>query len=80
MYYTYIIETVSQPAHFYVGSTSDLPARMADHNAGLSAHTAKFRPWKLKWYCAFETRAKAEEFERYLKTASGRAFQAKRIA
>ena len=44
---------------------------------GRSDHTAKYRPWKLVWYAAFHIRAKAESFERYLKTASGRAFQKK---
>lgn len=80
MFCTYILQTLSEPPHFYVGSTADLPKRLEDHNAGRSTHTAKFRPWKLKWYCAFETRTKAEEFERYLKTASGRGFQTKYIA
>ncbi len=77
MYYTYVLETVEEPKHLYVGSTEDLTVRMADHNAGRSNHTAKYRPWKLVWYAAFHIRAKAESFERYLKTASGRAFQKK---
>jgi predicted GIY-YIG superfamily endonuclease len=63
--------------HFYVGSTEDLVARISDHNAGRSTHTAKFRPWTLAWYCAFPTPGKAANFERYLKSASGRAFQKK---
>lgn len=79
MYYTYIIESTEGPGHFYAGSTEDLVARMTDHNAGRSPHTAKFRPWKLVWYCAFPTCAKAEAFERYLKSASGRAFQKKHL-
>ena len=45
--------------------------------SALSSNTAPFRPWKLHWYCAFGGRAKAETFERYLKSASGRAFQVK---
>jgi putative endonuclease len=77
MYYTYVLETVDEPKHYYVGSTEDLTVRMADHNAGRSTHTAKHRPWKLVWYAAFPNRAKVESFERYLKTASGRAFQKK---
>ncbi len=80
MCYTYVIETVSEPKHWYVGTTEDVSARLADHNAGRSSHTAKYRPWNLVWYCAFPTRAKAETFEGYLKTASGRAFQKKHLA
>lgn len=79
MYYTYIIESTEGTGHFYVGSTEDLVTRLADHDAGRSRHTAKFRPWKLVWYCAFHTRPKAESFETYLKSASGRAFQKKRL-
>ncbi len=80
MCYTYIIETVHEPRHWYVGTTEDVSARLADHNAGRSPHTAKYRPWNLIWFCAFPTRARAEIFERYLKTASGRAFQKKHLA
>jgi putative endonuclease len=79
MYYAYVLETVNELKHYYVGSTEDLTARMAYHNAGRSQHTAKYRPWKLVWYSAFLNKTKAEAFERYLKTASGRAFQKKHI-
>jgi putative endonuclease len=79
MIYVYVLESVAEPKCLYVGSTEDLTTRMTDHNAGRSRHTAKYRPWKLVWYSAFVSRAKAEAFERYLKTASGRAFQKKRL-
>lgn len=79
MTYVYILETISEPTHFYVGSTDNLRNRVAAHNAGNSIHTAKLRPWKLRWYCGFETRTKAEEFERYLKSASGRAFSRRHL-
>jgi len=80
MHYVYILESIAEPERFYVGATSDLKARVADHNAGRSPHTAKHRPWRLRWYCAFESKPQAEVFERYLKSASGRAFQKKHIA
>jgi len=79
MYYTYVIESIAEPTHYYAGSTEDLRARIADHNAGRSTHTSKYRPWRLVWYGAFQHRAKAEAFERYLKSASGRAFQKKHL-
>ena len=80
MYYTYIVQSVLQPTHFYVGFTEDIATRLTDHNAGRSTHTSKYRPWKLVWYCGFPTRTQAEAFERYLKSASGRAFQKKRLS
>ncbi len=80
MHYTYILESVGNPKHYYVGATSDLRARLSDHNAGRSPHTSKHRPWRMKWYCAFDDQAHAESFEAYLKSASGRTFQKKHIA
>jgi predicted GIY-YIG superfamily endonuclease len=56
-----------------------LKQRIADHNAGKSKHTAKFIPWKLVWYCAFADKLQALEFEKYLKSHSGRAFAKKRL-
>nr|WP_283809955.1 GIY-YIG nuclease family protein [Bradyrhizobium forestalis] len=40
---------------------------------------AKFKPWKLVWYCAFPDKMKALAFETYLKSHSGRAFSKKRL-
>jgi putative endonuclease len=54
--------------------TDDLRQRLREHNAGESSYTAKFRPWKLTTYVAFTDPAKAEAFERYLKSGSGPAF------
>jgi putative endonuclease len=44
-----------------------------------SRHTAKYKPWRLVSYVAFSDERKAIEFERYLKSASGRAFANKRL-
>ena len=75
MHYVYILTSLSHAERFYVGCTDDLKTRVVQHNEGVTSSTAPFRPWKLHWYCAFETRAKAEAFEHYLKSASGHAFQ-----
>jgi predicted GIY-YIG superfamily endonuclease len=79
MWYVYIIRSVSDPDQEYTGATEDLRQRIADHNAGKSAHTAKYRPWKLLWYSAFPDKMAALEFEKYLKSHSGRAFAKKRL-
>ena len=78
MHYVYLIESANDLNQRYVGSTSNLNARLKAHNAGQSPHTAKFKPWKLISYHAFETKEKAEAFELYLKSGSGRAFASKR--
>jgi putative endonuclease len=59
--------------------TDDLRERMRMHNEGKVAHTAKFIPWELKTYVAFDDPDRAAVFEDYLKTSSGRAFAKKRL-
>jgi putative endonuclease len=79
MWYAYIIRSIDFPEQEYVGATRDLKRRISEHNAGKSAHTSKFKPWELVWYCAFRDKYKALEFEKYLKSHSGRAFAKKRL-
>ena len=79
MWYVYIIRSLATPVQEYTGATADLKQRIADHNAGRSAHTSKYVPWELLWYGAFPEKLAALEFERYLKSHSGRAFARKRL-
>ena len=79
MKYVYLLQSIPHPDRRYVGLTSDLKKRLAAHNAGQSSHTAKFRPWTLVGYLAFSDETKAEAFEKYLKSGSGRAFANKRF-
>ena len=79
MKYVYILRSTTHPNETYVGLTDDLRARLAAHNEGRARHTAKFKPWTLVTYLGFSDQAKAVAFERYLKTASGRAFASKRL-
>jgi predicted GIY-YIG superfamily endonuclease len=71
--YVYILESLDFE-HFYVGLADDLRARLAKHNAGEVPHTSKYRPWRIRTYIAFSDEQQAVEFERYLKSGSGRAF------
>jgi predicted GIY-YIG superfamily endonuclease len=59
--------------------TTDLKRRLQEHNDGKSYHTSKFKPWHLITYVAFSDRAKADSFERYLKSGSGHAFANRRL-
>lgn len=54
-------------------------ARLVKHNEGGSPHTAKFKPWKLVAYIAFQDKEKAAAFEQYLKSGSGHAFANKHL-
>jgi predicted GIY-YIG superfamily endonuclease len=79
MRYVYLLQSEAFAGQRYVGITSDLRRRLADHNAGKSPHTSKYAPWRLVTYVAFSDEQKAETFERYLKSGSGHAFASKRL-
>jgi predicted GIY-YIG superfamily endonuclease len=79
MIYVYILRSLEHVEHYYVGITADLRDRLRKHNARQVAHTSKYAPWALKTYVAFEDEKQAFAFEKYLKSASGRAFAKKRL-
>jgi predicted GIY-YIG superfamily endonuclease len=79
MFYVYLLRSLSQPNQRYIGFTSDLKKRFKSHNQAASTHTAKYVPWQLVTYVAFENERKAREFEYYLKSGSGSAFANKRL-
>jgi predicted GIY-YIG superfamily endonuclease len=72
--YVYILQSRADPSRHYTGLTDDLRDRLRRHNAGDVSHTAKHRPWRIRVALAFHERARAAEFEAYLKTHSGRVF------
>jgi putative endonuclease len=79
MKYVYILTSVDFPNRHYTGVTDDLRKRLEKHNRGEVSHTSKYKPWQLKTYIAFNDETQAVAFERYLKSASGRAFAKKRL-
>ena len=79
MYYVYSIQSENNPDKYYVRLTTDVERRLEEHNTGKSIHTNKFGPWKIVSYTAFLCKSRAEKFEAYLKTSSGRAFAKKRL-
>ena len=78
MFYVYILNS-REHDEYYIGYTSDLKARLKDHNSGKASHTSKFKPWDVINYVAFATEKKAIAFERYLKSGSGRAFSKRHL-
>jgi putative endonuclease len=71
MRYVYILRSNSCPWRHYVGVTLDPDRRLVAHNAGMSPHTSKYRPWRVmsrqvckswKWFSSSP----------YLAAASGR--------
>ena len=49
------------------------------HNKGKVKSTKPHTPWRLVWYGVFMTEKEARDFERYLKTGSGKSFAYKRL-
>jgi len=62
MYYVCLLRSISDLDQTYIGFTEDLKARLSAHNHGQSPHTAKFKPWELVTYVAFQDRPKALSF------------------
>ncbi|CAN7380307.1 GIY-YIG nuclease family protein [Mesorhizobium caraganae] len=79
MWYVYLLQSETTEGERYIGITSDLKRRLAEHNAGKSSHTSRFLPWRIVTYMAFSNQAKAAFFVRYLKSGSGHAFASKRL-
>lgn len=79
MHFVYMLQSMNTPTRWYVGLTDNVDRRLGEHNNGHSIHTNKFKPWKLKSYTAFVERERAEAFEQYLKSHSGRAFSKKHL-
>jgi putative endonuclease len=73
-YYVYILVSEADETIHYTGITRNLRERLRDHNRGACPHSSKHRPWRLETAIAFRSEIKAHQFERYLKSGSGREF------
>jgi len=74
MHYVYLLQSAVDNHRHYTGFTHHLRARLTRHNAGQNQSTVHGRPWSLVSYFAFADENKARDFERYLKSGSGKTF------
>jgi putative endonuclease len=74
MYYVYSLKCKDG---FYVGCTNNLKERFERHKKGYAPATKSRLPVSLEFYIAINNKYKAFEFEKYLKSGSGRAFTKK---
>jgi putative endonuclease len=72
--FVYVLRSLKDPTRQCVGRTYDVASRLASHNAGASPKTTKHRPWQVVVLVQFLSEERAEEFQKFLKSASGRAF------
>jgi predicted GIY-YIG superfamily endonuclease len=77
MQFVYILKCSDQT--FYTGCTEDLDAGMKRHQSGYVDYTRTRLLTELIFYCAFEQKDRAFEFEKYLKTGSGITFRNKHL-
>ncbi len=78
MFYVYILQS-KKDLSYYTGITEDLKKRIIEHNSGSAKYSKTKRPYKIVWYCCFLEKAKALDFEKYLKHGSGFAFSKKHL-
>lgn len=71
---TYVYVLICLDKKTYIGCTNDLKDRIQRHQNGHIPATEKRRPVKLIAYFAFQNSTIAFNFEKYLKSGSGRAF------
>ena len=64
---------------FYTGCSSNLDDRLKRHHSGRVPATQYRLPLNLVTYIVFSDKQKAFDFEKYLKTGSGRAVMNKRL-
>lgn len=77
MYYVYTLQCAD--GELYTGCTENLDDRLERHSKGHVPATASRLPAILVTYTAIQNKYKAFEFERYLKSGSGRAFFKKHL-
>lgn len=80
MYYTYILKSLSQRGAIYIRYTDNLRVRLTQHNSIKNNGVTKcYQPWDIETYVGFTNAQEAKEFEKYLKSNSGKAFMHKRL-
>ena len=80
-YYVYVLKSLLDNT-LYTGSTNDVDWRTIEHDLKRSKYTGRKDHLTLIFYSKFigkDAKQKALEFEKYLKSGSGRAFVKKHI-
>ena len=77
MHFVYIL--LCSNGEYYKGCTNNIEDRLLRHQRGYVESTKDLLPVKLITYTAFTDKSKAYEFEKYLKSGSGRAFLKKHL-
>ena len=71
MYYVYVLKSLKD-GQLYKGYTSDITARIKDHNKGKIRSTKSHRPYELVHLEFFQSKTEARKRELFLKSGAGR--------
>ena len=77
MWYVYVLKCNN--GDYYKGCTNNIKDRLERHEKGWVESTRDILPVTLVCYFAHADRYKAYDFEKYLKSGSGRAFLKKHL-
>ena len=77
MHYVYLVKCSDNT--IYTGCTQNIEERLKRHYKGEVLYTSTRLPLELITYIAFTDKLKAFQFEKYLKSGSGKAFSNKRF-
>jgi putative endonuclease len=79
MFWTYLLENKDDKS-WYIGYSSDLKKRLAQHQSGQGAQTTKQKNnWHLIYCEGYLNKKDAEGRERFLKSGSGRKYLKKQL-
>lgn len=73
MYYVYAIRSLSKN-YIYVGLTANTERRIAEHNDKKEKTTRSYAPFRTILIEEYDTRIKAREREKYLKSGAGKEY------
>jgi putative endonuclease len=73
MFYVYVLHSELDRG-LYIGFSTNLHRRIAEHEQGLAFATSFRGPWRLIYYEAYVEQEDALGRERYLKSGGGRRF------
>ncbi len=73
MFTVYVLYSDTSKKH-YTGYTSNLTERMKSHNLLGKGWTAKYRPWRIIYTKELKEKKQAMEYEKWLKSGTGRKF------
>ena len=77
LWYVYILKC--RTGIIYTGCTNNLEERINRHKSGQVLATKNLLPVEIVTYIVFTDKYKAYNFEKYLKTGSGRAFSKRHL-